>query len=331
MTLKKALNALRPAGDLLAGLPDAPEGFMPFEFTDGSGAPTLSVAQVRIDGADLSGYERALRVVIPLAWGVRLVGGNVHHDRETLSMTRLRRAEAQAQIALLEKAGRDTREIRGSLEASDRTIETVSALVKAAEVWSGPDNVVLSRRVTDAEARHAELAARIEPYRRAGLPVPDPSLERDLYDAEKAVSSARAAFNAGRRRLDGLGDKLREATQRAYAALAGSLGNVEQRLGEAARRLVSENDPEFLAAFPLRAPDELHAIFNRAVRVSEIMAQLGAAHDSGLGRFWQACGPFRRIVRAKVTDGALDIFIEPDEPGSHPAEPHPDPIMNAEL
>ena len=120
--------------------------------------------------------------------------------------------------------------------------------------------------------------------------------------------------------------ELAKATKAAFQALAGGLAHVEDRLGESCARVVHENDPVFLAAFPNRAPDELIPIYNRALRVNEIMNSAGAPHDLGMARFWLACGEVGRdIVRRKVQAGSA--FYETDM-NLRPREPHPDTIMN---
>lgn len=175
--------------------------------------------------------------------------------------------------------------------------------MEALEAWPGPDNVVLRQRLEAATQHHQEMAAKLQPYRAARLPVPD-GWERALYDAERAVTVAQKAWDAGRARLDKLGEALREATEKAYHALAGALAHAEDRLGQACARIVHENDPEFLLSFPGRAPDELLPIHARTERVSGIMEALGTDVRVGMARFMRACGEVgREIVGAKADLG----------------------------
>jgi len=326
MTTTKAKgNGKAASGDLLAGIPEPPKDWLPSDFRDRNGPWLRGLAQVHADGADDSGPRKSLAFVVPLAWAVHLVGGSIHTWRQRLAMAQIARAQIEGRIVALERRGTDSTEARGELVAADKNIATPTALIAAAEQWEGVDNAILRQQYEGAVQQHQWMVARIEPYKRARLPLPDPSWERDLFESEKAVSVATAAFNAARERFDALGEALKDATEKAFQALAGALVHVEDRLGESCARIIHDADPEFLSSFPARAPDALLPIYARAVIVSENMDMLGASYSAGMGRFWLACGEVGRdIVRGKVQAGSA--FYETGM-NLRPREPHPDPIM----
>lgn len=287
----KRKAAPKPAG----AFPDPSADWMPSDFRDRHGPWIRGLAEVDADSADRSGPDKAFRKVRPLAWQLFLVGGSIHGIRGRLDVARQHKTQITATIAALERQGRDASEARHGLGSADQNIATLEALVAAAEGWDGPDNVILKQRLEQAGADHRTLASRIAPYRNARLPYPT-EWDRELHESEKRLAAADAAFDAARDRLDDLGKQLREVTESAYQALAGCLGHVEDRLGQACARIVHQNDPAFLASFPARAPDDLIPIFNRAVRVNEIANALGARRDAALARFWLAAGEVARPI-----------------------------------
>lgn len=277
-------------------LPDPPDGWAPSDFRDARGPWLRGLAEVKADEADHSGPDKALRLAKKVGWEAFLRGGNVHSLRVRLDVQRQHKARLLALIHRLQREERDASEATLGLEAADQNIAALEAVIAAAEAWDGgPDNVVLKRRLEQAEAAHKGLVARITPYVKARLPYP-PDWDRELYAAEKALALSRAAFDAGRGRLEELSGQLQEQTAAAYQALAGCLGHVADRLGEACARIVHESDPEFLSSFPERAPDELIPIFRRALAVNKIGNALGARLDAVMARFWLAAGEVARPV-----------------------------------
>ncbi len=284
-----------------ADFPDPPEAFQPSDFRDPGCAWLRGYAEVKADNADTSGADKAYRAVRPLAWAELIVGGSVHAWRQRLAEAQFHRQKTQGRIGGQVRQEKDSTEARGELAAADKDVARLTALISAAEAWPGPDNMTLNATLDAATRHHEEWFQRMAPHRaHPEFPVPD-GWEKELLESEKARTAETAAFNAGRARLDKLGDQVREARTAAFDALAGSLAHVVDRLGGACAKIISDSDPEFLAAFPARAPDELIPIFNRAVRVSEIMNELGASHDVGLARFYRSCGEdAAQIVQDKV-------------------------------
>ena len=266
--------------------PAPPEGWEPGDYTDPHGAWVRGLAELKAAGADDSGAMKQYRVAVPLAWQTHLHGGSVHTWRKRLSAAEVSMSEAQQRVGLNEKAGRDSDEALRVVAAAAKNIATHRALVEAAELWTGDDNVVLRQRFEDAEGYHAGAVSTLKRHRGSGLPVPA-GLEERIYAAEKALVAAREAYARGRETFERVGRESQAASRQSYNALAGSLCNLMSALGAEVRKVVRAGDVEFLASFPHRAPAEVRAIHGRAGLVAEIIRQLDARRDPW-AHFWSA-------------------------------------------
>jgi len=308
---------------LVEQYPDPPEGWLPFAFTDKSGAWVRGLAEIEADAADTSGPRKALALVKADTWSHHLVGGSVHTWRQRLANAQRHLFEIQSRIEALARQGRDTTQTQGEIAVAEKEIVRWSDLIEAAEVWAGIDNVTLRQRAEEKTQDYKGMVDRLVPYRRAGLPAPE-GWEAAAYSGEVALAKASAAFAEGRKKFDALSESVARTTGQAHQALAGGLRNVISRIAAQCRGLVPDENMDFLASFPGRAPDALIAHYKRAQRVAALLDNMG--DPEGRELFWRLLTePIAGIVGAKIGAG---VTIHP-EARMRPIEPHPDALMGS--